>query len=616
MPCGCVFGMHIRTGIEEVSRMNAERNIRKLSLSIVVGMLMTLIVPAAASLAADEPKIAFLNPSSFALAGERGYIISDAETDTGPGCCDASDGGYRFSAWVADAPADASVFFTVVQGAFDFELPAFPAPHAPPGSDTWEAPWDIPPEVLNGPATVTAYVVLDNEAVAQQSVDVTIMRIEPAIDLAYPQSGGPFGTFSALASELPGDGAATRKKPLATVDALYTATPDMAYVRTFYTTSQPGTDPVWNVCGTELVGSNNNNADNGVRCALSLPAHAESITAVAAVANDSPDDYDELFNESGDSVRVTPYVQQPAALTLNEVAEQRVEKDEAVGRFFCSATVTATVTDQLDRIVPGANVDAEAAGPTDGLKFHNSSVLGGNLAPDRGRHSIEPAFDCTGGGDVAPPNASPGQQGEHPVFGAPDPKHVENPGGGTSDRGTAGFRLHSNAPGVTQYTIWVDELDDGCAANDDSYATGEPAAAGTVGWAESPATPELMTASALVPCPPGGPSPEPTETPEEPASRTVTLRAAHRRVARGTPVRLAGRVRSGASECLGGQHVTLEARRPGRRFHAAATALTGTAGRYRFKVVVTRTRAYRAVVDASSACSAARSRVVRLRARG
>ncbi|MDQ3982619.1 MAG: hypothetical protein M3271_08070, partial [Actinomycetota bacterium] len=468
--------------------MKAGREIRTLSLSMVAGMLMTLVVPAAVSLAAAEPRIAFLNPSSFALAGERGYVISDAETDTGPGCCDASDGVYRFSAWVSDAPAEATVFFTVVQGAFDFELPGVRPSGSATSSDTWEASWDIPPEVLNGPATVTAYVVLDNEPVAQASVDVTIMRIEPAIDIAYPQSGGSFGTFAPLASALPEKGPATRKKPLATVDALYTATPDMTFVRTFYTTSPAGTDPRWQVCGTEVIGTNNNNADNGVRCTLATAADAQAVTAVASIANDSPNDYDDRFNESGDAVRVVPYAQQPSEVVLNELAEQRVEKDDGVDRFFCSATITATVTDQLGRVIPGANVDAEAAGPTDAVKFHTSAVLGGNVAPDRGNHSREPAFDCTGRPEVPPPNASPGTQGEHPMFGSPDPKHIESPGGGTGDRGTLGIRLHSGAPGVTQYTVWADEVDDGCAANDDRFTVGEPAAAGSIGWETGPDT--------------------------------------------------------------------------------------------------------------------------------
>jgi hypothetical protein len=592
--------------------MKSERNLRTPSLALVAGLLATLVVPAAASLAA-EPKIAFLNPSSFALAGERGYIVSDAATDVGPDCCSASDGDYRFSAWVADSPAGSTVFFNVVQGALDFELPAFKPAGGGPSPDTWEASWDIPPEVLNGPATVTAYVVLDNEPVAQKSVDVTIMRLEPAVDLSYPLSGGSFGTFTSLASALPESGPATKKKPLATVDALYTATPDMTFVRTFYTTSPAGTDPKWQVCGTEVVGTNNNNADNGVRCTVASAADAQSITAVAALANDSPNEYDDRFNESGDVVRVVPYAQQPTEVGLNEFAEHRVDKDAGTDRFFCSSTITATVTDQLGRVIPGANMDAEAMGPTDALKFHTSAVLGGNVAPDRGNHTPEPAFDCTGRPEVPPPNASPGTQGEHPVFGSPDPKHVETGAGGTGDRGTFAVRMYSSAPGVTQYTVWVDEVDDGCAANDDRFTAGEASAAGSIGWAAAPETTGFRTPAPVVPCG-AGPQPGPTETPDPPAARSVGIGAADRRVPAGTAVRLSGRVRSGDAACLPGQHVTLHARRPGRSFRAIATSLTRDDGRYRFRVVVSRTRDYRAVLDASDSCSGARSRAVRVRA--
>lgn len=582
-------------------------------MAAAAGLLATLVVPAAASLAAAEPAIAFLNPSSFALAGERGYVVSDAPTDSGPDCCAASDGDYRFSAWVSGAPAGANVFFTVVQGALDFELPAVKPAGDPPESDTWEASWDIPPEILDGPAEVTAYVVLDNEAIAQTSVDVTILRVEPAIDLAYPVSGGSFGTFAPLASALPEDAPAARKKPLATVDALYTATLDMAYVRTFYTTSPPGSEPEWKPCATEAIGTNNNQADNGVRCTLADATDAASVTAVGAVANDSPNDYDPRFNESGDAVRVTPYAQLPSGLVLDDLAEQRVEKDDETGRFFCSAAITATVTDQLGRVVPGANVDAEAVGPTDSLKFHTSAVLGGNVAPDRGNHGTETAYDCTGRPEVPPPNASPGKQGEHALFGSPDPKHVESAGGGTTDRGTLGIRFYSNASGLTQYTVWTDEADDGCAANDDRFTFGEPAAAGSIGWESEPETTGFRTPVPITPCRPGGePSPEPTE-PGGPATRSVSLRASEPSVPAGDRVRLSGRIRSDATGCLPAQDVALEARRPGRRFRAVATTLTRASGRYRFTVVASRTRDYRAVVASSSSCAAARSPKVRVR---
>lgn len=581
--------------------MHARRRTTEVAVLLALALLAAA-APAASAPAAPPPTIEFLNPSSFALAADRGYVVSDQATDVGPECCAASDGAFRFSAWVAGAPAESSVFFTVVQGALDFELPAVRPSDSTPSSDTWEASWDIPPDVLNGPATATAYVVVDNEPIAQKSIEVTILRVSPGTDLAYPQSGGPFGTFAPLAAAVPEEGPAERTNPAGTVDALYSGTADMSYVRTFYTTSAPGTEPVWHVCGTEPIGdTSNGEADNGVRCTAENPADAGRMTAVAAVANNSPGAYDDRFNQSGDAVRVVPYLQQPAALALDTPA-QRVDKHAASERFFCSSTVTTTVLDQLGRVVPGANVDAEAVGPTDALRFHTSSVLGGNVPPDRGAHSVETAFDCTGRAEVPPANARPGKQGEHQIFGLPDVKHIES-AAGTSDRGTVGFRLYSSAPGLTNLNVWVDEADDGCAANDDRYTTGEPAAAGSIGWGEDAGAPTPATPDAMTSC-----------LPDERASRSVGIRVSDSSITAGSKVRFSGRVGAADDGCRAGQPVSLQARRPGRRFRSVGRAVTTATGRYAFEVAARRTRDYRAIVPATSACLSARSRSVRVEA--
>lgn len=594
--------------------MKVDRKVRRLSVWIVVGTSMSLIVPAAASLAAAEPKIAFLNPSSFAQAGERGYIVSDTATDSGPGCCDASDELFRFSAWVSGAPEGSSVFFTIVQGALDFELPAVKPAGDPPSSDTWEAGWEMPPEVLNGPATVNAYLVKDNEAIAQASVDVTIMRVSQSVDISYPPSGGGFGVFNGLANALPEKGAAERKKPIGIVDALYTFTPDAKYVRTFYTTSAPGSEPVWKACATEEIPIFGD-PDDGVRCAIASAGDAASMTAVAAIVNSSPQDFDPRFNHSGDAVRVVPYEQLPTELSLDDLAEQRVGKNADADVFYCSQAITATLRDQTGRHIAGANLDVKAVGPTDGLKFHSSTVFGGPVPPDRGGHTIETGYDCGESdeeGGVVPTNGAPDLQGEHPLFGNPDVKHVES-GAGTDDLGEFDFVLHANATGLTQYTVWADELDDGCHANDDRFTFGEPSAAGSIGWAADPFTTGVRTPDPVVPCSDGGPAPDPTGAPD-PASRSVGIGTRDRAVPAGTKVRLAGRIRSDDAGCVSGQHVTLQARRPGRRFRALATGLSRTTGRYRFAVTVGKTREYRAVLDATETCLGARSRTIRIRA--
>ena len=280
-------------GMRRVAMFNA--------LALMATAVVVLGIPAASSggpLAG--PAIAFLNPSSFATAGERGIIVSNQKPDSGPGCCEAADDTYRLAAWVADPPPVYNVFFSVTQGALEFEI----TNTHQVVDNTWQAEWTLPSSLLDGPATLHAYIVVGEEAVATADQPVTIMRIQENIDLAYPVADGAFGTYAALATAAPETGPATPKKPTGVVDALYTATPDMVYVRAFYTTSTPGTVPVWRVCGTEAIGSNNGQADNGVKCTLRSEAEQTAITAMAAVANDSPNDFDERFNESGDAVAI------------------------------------------------------------------------------------------------------------------------------------------------------------------------------------------------------------------------------------------------------------------------------------------------------------------------
>ena len=592
------------------------------SLGALVGMVLitSLTVLAEPSFGLGEPQIAFLNPSSFALAGERGVVISDAVPDEGPDCCDALTPRYRFSAWTANAPLGARVFFSVVQRTVDIEI----AGSSTSGAEgSWEADWSIPPEILDGPATVNAYMVVGDEAIAVAEQDVTIMRVQENLQLTYPESGGSFGTYSSLANALPEGAAATRRAPMGVVDAPYTATPDMNYVRTFYSTSEPGTKPVWNVCGTESLGTTNNTqAGNGVRCTLKDAAAQTAITAIAAVANDSPDEYEARFNQSGDAVAIsTSYVQELTAFSLSTLGDQRVERETVSNQFFCSETETVVLTDQAERQIAGANVDVNATGPNDALKFDTFAILTKNQAPDRGQHVIEDGFDCTGqrtAAPTAPPeNANPDLQGEHPRFGLPDRKHVESLAGGTSDIGAFSFRLHSNAEGVTDYTVWIDETDDGCAANDDAFTSGELSVTGVIGWGTQAVSEGAQPADLLVPCTPMSPDPAPSPTVTDPpapdGSRTISLKL-QGTAAIGKPALFTGRIEAVRAICEKTQRVVLKMRRPGERFWTKARGTTDSSGRFVLEARARVPRDYRAIAPASSECNRARSRVVRLRA--
>ena len=595
--------------------MAGERKQYRRTITILVGVLSVIVplgVVATPSLGQTaRPSIAFLNPSSFAAAGERGIIVSDAKPDAGPGCCGAAMGRYRLSAWVANAPVDARVYFAVAQRTVDVEITST----RPSSENTWEAQWSIPSEILDGPATLYAYLIVGDQPIAVDEQDVTIMRVQENAQLTYPAAGGSFGTYRPLATALPEGEAIDRKLPMGIVDALYTATPEMVYVRTFYTTSAPGATPVWKVCGTEAISSSNTSPHNGVRCTLADAADQSKITALAAVANDSQDEYEVRFNQSGDAVPIAePYIQEPSDLSFSTNGAQRVNREENSEHFFCSTNELVTLSDQNGRQVAGANVDVHATGPSDSLKFHAPLVLSRAAdAPDRGSHAIEPAFDCTSAGGLPPPNAQPDEQAEHQRFGAPDRKHVESLPAGTNDVGQFQFRMYSTGEGVTEYTVWVDELDDGCKANDDAFTSGELSVTGSIGWAQDPTFAVPQPLEALVPCVPAAPDPDPNEDPEViDGSRAVTLRLAKGAVL-GRPGTFKGRIDAVEAVCERNKRVVLKMRKPGGSFHKIEAARTARDGRYAITHTVRAPRDYRVVAPASTSCERARSEVLRLR---
>jgi hypothetical protein len=590
---------------------------RRALCSIVALVLFaaTAAVAASANAFAATPTIAFLNPSSFSTAGERGIIVSDNTPTSGPQCCEQADDTYRLAAWVADPPPGYSVFFSVTQGALEFEI----TNTRQVVNNTWQAEWSMPTSLLDAPAVIHAYVVVGEDAVAQVDQPVLIQRVQEGTDLGYPLADGSFGTFAALATELPAKGAASKQKPLGVVDALFTRDPDTSYVRAFYTTSAPGTVPKWNVCGTE-VARPNNAAGDGVKCRLKNLSEQGAVTAVAAVTNDSPSSnaYDERFNESGDAVAILDsYAQVPTQLSI-ENAQQLVGKESSSKIFYCSADTTVTLTDQAGRHIAGANMDVHATGPSDRLKFYSDDLgfFTGYQPPDRGDHSEEPAFDCTGQdpeGGNPPGNANPGVQGEHQRFGQPDRKHIESLEDGTSDTGTFSFSLHSEEPGATTFTVWADERDDGCGANDDLFTEGEVNASGTIGW-DTGTAPEPVTEplEALVPCGSGAsPSPDPTETPPPPDGkhrRSVTLFAA--RGSSSNQLRLYGQVSSGDAQCKSTQRVKIQMRSH-KRYRVVGRTTTDARGKYSFEKRSPGVRTYRATLAASATCSRARSKTVR-----
>jgi hypothetical protein len=569
----------------------------------------TIALTAAPSFGIGAATVSFLNPSSYAIAGEKGIIVSDAAPDSGPGCCDGTGAGYHLSAWVANAPPDSRVFFSVVQRSVDLEITDTQSTD----NATWETNWRIPDEVVDGPATLRAHLVLNEQQIAVDEVDVTILRSQDNAQIRYPGADGKFGIYAALADALPEKGAATRTPPTGVIDALFSEGPDIDRLRAFYTTSLPGTDPKWKVCGEEGVSS----AANGVRCDLASAADQGNVTAVATITNDTPapGPFDARQNGSGDAVAVLDnYAQVPTNFSLVTAGDQKVDRE--MDRYFpCSDGETVKLTDQVGRPVAGANIDVHATGPSDSLKFDHEvlEVFTDVAAPDRGSHAIEEAYDCI----TDPLNSDPYDQGEHQRFGAPDRKHVETLPGGTTDVGTLTFALHATVEGVTDWTAWVDETDDGCLTNDDAFTQGEMFVSGAIGWGESPGLPIPQPYELFVACTPGvGPSPSPSPT-DEPqpldGSRTITLQLNQTPVV-GKPMKMNGRINAARAECENNQLVVLKMRRPDRKYWVASRTRTDASGRYSISAMARSPRDYRAVARKSTGCDKAVSDPIMLRA--
>ncbi|HWC14199.1 MAG TPA: hypothetical protein VG929_06360 [Actinomycetota bacterium] len=564
---------------------------------------------------AGEPSIAFLNPSSFATGGERGIVVSDAAPEEGPGCCEGTGPGYHLSAWVGNAPPGSRVFFSVTQNSADIEI----TDTQPSDESTWDSNWRIPAEIVDGPATFYAYLVLDDVPIAVAEQRVTILRLQENTQIKYPQAGGSFGTYAPLADALVEGEAATRTPPAGVVDALYTLGPDATRVRAFYSTSAPGTVPQWKVCGTELVGTGTTRAGNGVRCTVDPADAQDAVTAVAAVTNDGPEDapYDSRFNQSGDGVAVSDgYAQQPTRIGFLTGGNQRRDRNANTSAFPCSTAEIVKVTDQLDRHVAGANVDVHAVGPSDTLKFNadSLSIWTDVKAPDRATHTSEAAYDCF----THPANSDPGKQGEHPRFGAPDRKHIESHNPGTTDLGTFVFQMRATVEGVTEYTVWVDEADDGCAANDDTFTDGEIAVSGLIGWGqdafggtEQPREP-MTACTAGTPEPTESPTTEPTDPPA--IDQRLTIRAIVDKKARGPrEVRFKGLLASSVEVCAQNRPIVLKSRKIGGTFIPKQTGATKETGRWAMVRTVERTREWRVVAKPAGECPRVKSPILRVR---
>ena len=589
---------------------------RFLTFILASALMSTGVVNApAVAQSVEEPKIAFLNPSGFATRTGAGIVVSDAA----PSRPAAGPSTYRLSVWTSVASPEHGVEFEILKNGVSLDTIDYTTTMA---FDTYEADWRIPPSLPDGTYTLRATLFEANEAISNVDQDFVLLRVAERATIAYPSTDaslatpadGSFGTFASLASELPEDGAATRRLPVGNIDGSHTgAAPGTgtSYVRAFYTLSEPGSVPEWIVCGTEGAPGGatlSSAANNGVRCTLQDPAHQTMVTAVALVANSSQGAYDPAMNGAGDAARVSEaYAQTPVHMSFTPESTNVVIEADDEGAFACHEA-TVRLEDERGREIAGANLDVHAAGPNDKLAFDTGPLSPSGQAPDRSRHATEPGHDCFAGtNEVA-------DQGEHQILGGPDIKHLETPPAGSSDAGTWTFGLWTPAesvmPGrdIARFTVWTDEADDGCVTNDDRFTTGEISATGAVGFGTVPFSYQPFEPAEIVPCTP----PMAEAPPEgESAERQVALLTDQMVARKDSRLRVTGSVSSAYTSCVNDQTIKVKRRRPGKRFRTVAQVTTDGSGSFKAHVPVRGGKnEYRAVAPTGDQCLRARSDVI------
>ncbi len=413
---------------------------KKKLVSLMALALFASLVPVTAAWAA--PAIQLLNPSDYNASPE---VSTKADIDT----------AYHFVAWVPSVPPDAIVEFEVQPPAGN----SVTIESTRVGSDTFEAFHPLT-GLADGQYTVRAILFSEGTQFGEDDEQIVTLRNgtlgqSETAEIVFPQNAGQLGFFT------PKEGL-----PRALVDVR--TSEGARQVRVLYTTSQPGSDPEWVQCGT----GNVSGGSASVRCTLADKTAFTAVTAIAAIANQTPPPTaaNPAADDAGDAHRVTTYASQPARVVIDpEAIQAEVSK--------CTNAFVARVLDQLNRPVIGTNVDVHAVGPNDQLQFATiANTTSDFQAPNSGPHSTENTRKCS---DLAPA----GTQGETNRVNQPDEKHIESRAAGTNNAGAFLFALYSDTIGGTTITAWADTDDD------DVQSSAEASGGARLGFGQAPPAP-------------------------------------------------------------------------------------------------------------------------------
>lgn len=400
---------------------------------------------------------------------------------------DGVDEAYHVVTAVNDPPSTALVeLYYVPDGESEITLGEMtPVPGSP---DTYEFFWDISDDLdaYFGTLVVRMYqqtpdgfeeIAADEEPVRLQQKEGQFFDEPPiaeaeTVEMLWPSMNGPLGFYK-------GAGAGTVWRTVveglaspALFDPTTGETPSTGadQVRVFYSTTPPGAEPEYTLCGTvgTSTGGPNGAESWAVTCALAEDARPSQVTALAAVALQNharQNNAARYSQEAADVHRVQPYLQRVQDMTIDlrssTSSDSGLRRHALLGGSLDEACIAyeVRVTDLLDRPVQGANIDIHMRGPSDQIQFGtetDSGITTGAKQKPQKDHSSEAGRDCSA-------NSNTADQGDHNVPGANDIKHIESTGG-TGQSGGGGttfgewqFQLWSSAAGDTELTAWIDD---------------------------------------------------------------------------------------------------------------------------------------------------------------
>lgn len=417
---------------------------------LMVGTLIASLLPLSA--AHSAPAIRFLNPSDYSNVPP--FELS-AKAD--------QDNAIHIVAWVKEVPASPLVEFEVESATQKATLDGTRA-----GADAWETFWVPPDSFTDGPYTLRAILYNGTPGNASEvtSTEVAVILNNNAVppppapetaEMGHPGNGEELGFFTPKG-----------KQPTTVID--YTTSTLTRQVRALYTLSDPGNDPEWVACGFAGVPEG---LAGRVRCTLKAGDNPMHVNAVAVVANMTAPEAEgnPALDETGDAHRIVPYVSHPTTIDFSPDSTQVDDLTKCLDR------VTATMLDQRNRPIAGANIDIHATGPSDQLAFGS---IGNNRtspfqAPDSGHPSSEDALRCSDGERA-------GRQGDHNVPLDDDIKHIESTTG-TDTNGDFHFALKTDQQGGTTILGFAD-VDD-----NDLPGSSEATGGARIGWAVPPPPP-------------------------------------------------------------------------------------------------------------------------------